>query len=301
MDDSCARGIGLTPEWSADEGHDRAVAQLRPYPACRFGAQTCSADPHPCAPKGSDYTRIIMLSLRPLITLVAAAFCLIAAPPCAAQVRQVPPPPGTPRPELPKAPVAKVRDGVYKVGLIEVDTTKGQLSVPAQVNQGVTTLEFVANTKDGAKSYESAVTVHADAVMFNAALLLLGLDPKHSRAPRRHFDPETPRGDAVELFMEWPDLSSTRIRVEELLFDERTKKTMEEGPWVYTASTPGAPGRLMAETDGVLIGFVHSPAPLIENPRKGAVGAFGSVVLNPKYRTPRPLGRLVVKTVIAKK
>jgi hypothetical protein len=36
----------------------------------------------------------------------------------------------------------------------------------------------------------------------------------------------------------------------------------------------------MADIDGVLIGFVHSPAPVIENPRSGAVGAYGAVVMN---------------------
>jgi hypothetical protein len=34
----------------------------------------------------------------------------------------------------------------------------------------------------------------------------------------------------------------------------------------------------MAELDGVLIGFVHSLAPIIE--KRGAVGAFGSIVWN---------------------
>jgi hypothetical protein len=38
--------------------------------------------------------------------------------------------------------------------------------------------------------------------------------------------------------------------------------------------------RYMADIDGVLIGFVHSPAPVIENPRKGAVSAYGSIVMN---------------------
>ncbi len=32
--------------------------------------------------------------------------------------------------------------------------------------------------------------------------------------------------------------------------------------------------------DGVLIGFVHSPAPIIENAGPGAVDAFGSIVFN---------------------
>ena len=40
-------------------------------------------------------------------------------------------------------------------------------------------------------------------------------------------------------------------------------------------------GRFRADADGgVLIGFVHSPTPVIENRGKGAVGAFGSVIFN---------------------
>ena len=38
-------------------------------------------------------------------------------------------------------------------------------------------LEFVANTINGAKAYESALTLQTDAISFNAALLLIGLDP----------------------------------------------------------------------------------------------------------------------------
>ncbi|MEI6244386.1 MAG: YdjY domain-containing protein [Acidobacteriota bacterium] len=201
-------------------------------------------------------------------------------------------------PARPGPSVEKIRDGVYRVGNIQVDTIGREAAVEARINSDVTTLEFVANKVGGAKAYESALTVMTDATTLNAALLLLGLDPAHSRVPTRHFDPVPPKGDPVELWIEWADGTATkRARIEQLLYDTRTKTTLPEGPWVYTGST-FSNGQYMAEVDGVLIGFVHSPAPLIENPRAGAVDAYGFVVLNPQ-RSPGMLlkAKLVIKAL----
>ena len=184
------------------------------------------------------------------------------------------------RPPVPSMPVQKIRDGVYRIGKIEVDTNRKEATVPASVNAGVTTLEFVANTPNGAKSYESALTVQADAYQFNTAMMLIGMDPAHARVPVRHFDPVPPAGDPVDVFVSWTiNGAARRVRVEELLFDERINAPLSEGPWVYTGSAFSS-GQFMAGLDGVLIGFVHSPSPIIENPRAGAVSAYGSVVLN---------------------
>ena len=209
--------------------------------------------------------------------------------------------------KAPSAAVQKLRDGVYRVGPIEVDTTKKELTVPAMLNRDVTILEFVANTAKGSKAYESAMTISTDAITFNTALLLIGLDPAHARVPKQHFDPVAPKGDPVDIWLDWdmiPDVTSKsalHARVEELLYDERTKTTMPSGPWVYTGSTL-MNGRFMADNDGVLIGFVHSPAPLIENPRAGAVSAYGSIVLNPKFKNyTGAIARLTVKALPASK
>lgn len=188
--------------------------------------------------------------------------------------------------QRPAAPVQKIGEGVYRVGRIEVDTRARELKAPAKLNADVTTLEFVANMRGGAKAYESALTIDADAVMFNTALLLLGLDPSHARVPTRHFDPVAPKGDAVDLFVEWTQPNGVqRIRIEQLLYDNRTHAPMPDGPWVYTGSA-FVDGKYMAQIDGVLIGFVHSPSPMIENPRSGAVDAYGSIVLNTRLGIP---------------
>jgi hypothetical protein len=182
------------------------------------------------------------------------------------------------------APIVKKLDAqTYAIGQLRVDTVKREVSAPAVTNDA-RVLEFVANTKGGFKAYESLLTVDTDAVSFNAALLLIGLDPKHARVPEAHFDPLPPAGDTVDIFVEWTaGTEHRRMRVEQLLLDLRTRQGLPEGPWVYTGSTfiDGVEGRrYLADLDGVLIGFVHSPAPIIENPRAGAVNRYGSVVFN---------------------
>lgn len=195
---------------------------------------------------------------------------------------QLPPPPGS----KPKPAIQKLSPTQYRIGMVTVDTAKREVVAPATIND-VAVLEFVANTAGGFKAYESALTVHTDAISYNAALLLIGLDPSRAKVPTMHFDPKPPVGDPVEVLVEWnPGGAAKRVAIEELLFDRRTNTTLPAGPWVYTGSTffddgQGQGKKFLAEMDGVLIGFVHSPAPVIENPREGAVNGYGAIVLNP--------------------
>lgn len=194
------------------------------------------------------------------------------------------PAPPLPKPVLDKPRVEKTGPNTFLVSGLRVDTAKREVTADGTIND-VTVLEFVANTRSGMKAYESAFTIDADAVSYNAALLLIGLDPARAKVPRHHFDENAPDGDPVEMFVEFMVAGQARrVRVEELLYDKRTKTTLPEGPWVYTGSTfidMVDRWEFLAAADGVLIGFVHSPAPLIENPRAGAVNGYGAVVLNP--------------------
>lgn len=183
-----------------------------------------------------------------------------------------------PAPAKPPA-VEKLGDGVYRIGQLHVDTNKRELRAPATVND-VPIIEFLANTKNGLKAYESALTVESDAITFNAALILLGLDPARGKPSQFQFDPAAPGGDPVELHL---DIDGKRIRAEQLLLDQRTKKTLPIGPWVYTGSTfydDGFGKAFLAESHGVLIGLMHGPSAIIDNPRNDAVDGYGQIVIN---------------------
>lgn len=187
-------------------------------------------------------------------------------------------------PRDPRTAVTQLSATTFAMGQVRIDVAKREVSVPGHLND-VATLEFVANSMSGAKAYESAVTLDTTAVVFNAALLLIGLDPARSRVPTQQFDPVPPKGDPVELTVTLTTSGKERrMPIEDLIFDSRTKTTLPQGPWVYTGSTfvqNGAQKQFLAELDGVLIGLMHGPQALIDNPRSHATGAFGFIMLNP--------------------
>ena len=190
--------------------------------------------------------------------------------------------PGISEPETPKSPpIEEIGKDLYRVGSIRVDLAGKEASVAGVVND-VTILEFIATTKGGFKSYESAIELDTDAISFNLAMLLLGLDKSRAVLSRYHFDPEPPQGDPVEIWIEWEAGGQThRVRGEQLVYNESSKETLPESPWVYTGSVFMPDGSYLAERDGVLIGFVHTPAPIIESPLPDGVGNYGSWILNP--------------------
>ncbi|HEV8436831.1 MAG TPA: YdjY domain-containing protein [Methylomirabilota bacterium] len=178
--------------------------------------------------------------------------------------------------------IEKLGDGLLGVGKVRVDLEKRQVAVPGVVTPA-STLEFVAGTKGGAKGYETALELDTDAVGFNLALILIGLDKANAVPSRRHFDPRPPEGDPVEIWVEWqePD-GARRVRAEDLIYNTEGKKTLPRGPWVYTGSVFLRNGRYLADFHGVLIGFVHTPAPVIENPSSDGVARYGSFKINPE-------------------
>ena len=72
-----------------------------------------------------------------------------------------------------------------------------------------------------------------------------------------------------------------KFRAERLVFDRMTNQELPVSHWVYSGSMFQPNGRYLSDVDGVLIGFVHSRAAVIEHPGTVGVGRYGSVVLNP--------------------
>jgi hypothetical protein len=184
---------------------------------------------------------------------------------------------------FPKAPepVERLGPGLFRVGSVRVDTAKKEVSVRGTVTEA-TTLEFIATTKGGFKAYESALELDTNAISFNLALILIGLDREHAVHPRFHFDPVPPKGDPVEIWVEWDESGTTRkVRAEQLVYNTQSQHTIPEGPWVYTGSVFVEQVRAyLADIDGTLIGFVHTPSPILENPT-AVMGPYGANQLNP--------------------
>ena len=97
----------------------------------------------------------------------------------------------------------------------------------------------------------------------------------------RHFDPNPPEGDQVEIEVMWTEGNKVKaIRAEDLVFDTKRKITMPHSPWVYTGSTILEDGTFMAQMDGVLIGYIHDPSAIIDSPSDFGLKAYGMLVVN---------------------
>jgi len=206
---------------------------------------------------------------------VLAALVAAVSTPLGAQAPAQPQIPAKP------APVERLGPDTLRMGQVRIDTAKREVTVPGTVND-VPVLEFVANTKSREKAYESALTLDTDGVTINTALILIGLDPAHAVAPAMHFDAAAPKGDPVEIWVEWTDAHGKprRIPAEELVFNASTNQTLPRGPWVYLGSGFNEAGYL-ADQIGVIVSFAHTPAAIIEHPSPAGVGNYGAWKLNP--------------------
>ena len=212
--------------------------------------------------------------MKPLVSPIILIVAVLAVTSPQAQT------PAEPTPAPPK--VEKLGPNLFRIGRVRVNTTTREVSVPGTVNS-VTVLEFAANSQGGMKAYESALTLDTDAITYNAALVLVGLDKKNAKIAKVHFDPTPVAGDPVDVTVEWKtaDGKPERVPLDRLIVDKATNQPVTDNAWVYTGSTFWADGRYAAAVEGVLIGFAHTPNSIIESVRGIGLGRYGSFVLNP--------------------
>lgn len=194
---------------------------------------------------------------------------------------QGPPSGAAPSASAAPSPIERIGPNQFRLGQIRVDTAAREISVTGHVNPNVRVLEFFANTTGGSKAYETVLTLDTDAVSFNAALMLIGMDKTHARLPKFKFDPMAPAGDAVEVWLECPGGQCERMRAEQVLFDRMTQKPVPQGTWVYTGSSFAPNGRYIADVIGVLVGFYNDPAPIIGFVADSPISSYGAIVINP--------------------
>jgi hypothetical protein len=179
--------------------------------------------------------------------------------------------PGKPAAAPAKPDVLDLGGGRYRVGSIEVDKNAHSFTVPGRLGLVEGPLEYIACVRQGLKAYETLFELDCNAFEFNVACILIGLDPKNSTVPKRHFDPEPVKGDTVSVNIEWNDAGKVKRYAAEKLV-KGGEAALAKGGWVYTGSTILEDGRYLAQVEGPVIGFVHDPAPIIEH----SIGAQGS-------------------------
>lgn len=232
-----------------------------------------------------------------LASIVTFPLCLEARQPPrgGVEMRSPQPPPKGPD------PIEKLGNGLFALGSLRVDTNKKEVTVPGFVND-VPILEFLVNTKGGFKNYESAIEADTNAITFNVALLLIGLDTAGSAAPPVDRGPEPPRGQQVDVLVQWQEGDRARsVPAEELIMIGPTRTTLPKAPWIYTGSVlMKEQNALIADMDGILIGFMHTRASLIDHGAR-LEHSYGAYVLNTDVIKPGTKVTVVVRARGAKK
>lgn len=156
---------------------------------------------------------------------------------------------------------------------------EGVMSVEmGQYKQLQGAIEYLACSKDG-KTYESMVVLDCKPTEFYEALKAIGLKPgapAYEDDSGKHVPPE---GDKVRIFIEWKGAKGKimHMRAEDLIYNKKTKKTMQHVSWVFAGSEfmedPATEEQvLQAEFTGSIVSTHHGDhTVIIQNPLSEAL------------------------------
>jgi hypothetical protein len=190
--------------------------------------------------------------------------------------------------------VERISEHEARIGRVLVDRRAHRLEVPGKVIRLDPPLEFLAIKRNGDKGYESLIELDATAVEFNTACILIGLTQNQATHPAFQSEKSPVGGDRVGVRVRWQvDGKDQEVEASRLLRLEG--QPVEAPEWVYTGSVFLPDRRYLAALDGTLIGFVHSPASIIEHRTGLGLGHWGAVGGDPAVCP--PVGTPVVLTV----
>ena len=161
-------------------------------------------------------------------------------------------------------PVAvEIKEGVYRIGSVVLDENENGVFLKGEVNMQRGVVEYFACTRMG-KLHESVLVLDVKPYQLQVALLLLGLEPGGNLEYQG--DLRTPRGDSLEVWVEWEvDGKVKRHRAEDLVYNILEKKPMRRTPWIFTGSKIEN-GTFMADFEGSIIATYHDPYAIIDHP-----------------------------------
>lgn len=166
---------------------------------------------------------------------------------------------------------------VFKIGNISINMDTLIIEVPGEFSQNNGVLEYIAVQKTIGKEYESLLSLDARPSQLQAALILCGLKtPEEKKKIKKQGEDKIPEGDQVILYVEWEDpktKKTIRKRVEDLIYEKKTKKTMPKTHWVFTGSyfvRDESTGKLVfaADLTGSIIAIYHDPDAILDVPLK---------------------------------
>lgn len=159
--------------------------------------------------------------------------------------------------------IVQISDGVYRLGKVDIDLNKKVITLYGKVNMTAGIIELLACTKIG-KVHESLLVMDVEPIHLQTALILLGLE--FGGGVRFQGDPLTPKGDKVQIWIEWNSGTEVkRHRAEDLIYDRPKQSSMPHIDWVFTGSRIKN-GVFMSQASGTLITTFRDPDSIIDNP-----------------------------------
>lgn len=165
-------------------------------------------------------------------------------------------------PTKPPSVIVPLDKNRAKIGKTLVDANRGEVSFPGKIISNDWPLEVFVSSPNG-RSYEGLIVTEAEPIDVETGLRLLGLEGGGGKPPA---NPATVRGDPVEIFIEWKDPTTGKIkrhRAEEMMFDAKTKKTIPPTQWIHTGSRWSG-NRFMGQACGDIIVVERFPDAMIE-------------------------------------
>jgi hypothetical protein len=195
--------------------------------------------------------RLVCSSLKILLILI---FCFNSI----TFAQTASPPPDTAQPEI-----KKISKNEYAIGAVRLNKQTRELRMPGVVNMDSGIVELLACVKGG-KVHESVLVIDIIPHHLQVALLLLGLE--YHGDLEYQGDPRQPKGDSVEVWVEWKSKGKVvRKRGEDLIYDIPKKRSMPHTPWVFTGSRV-INGVFQADVQKSIITTYHDPYTIIDNP-----------------------------------
>lgn len=191
-----------------------------------------------------------------------------------------------PAPALEKPEIRDLGGGKYQIGAIVLDKEAKTFSVPGKVLRLDPPIEFLAVSKGGQRGYESYLELDADAIQFNLACILIGMEENKGVRPKFHFDPAPLQGSTAEMLLSWEaDGKTFEVAVTELF--KAGDKDAAANEWVYTGSHFAPDGKYYAEmSGGTLVGLIHDPDSIIEHRAGFGQASYGHLKPDPALSPP---------------
>lgn len=165
----------------------------------------------------------------------------------------------------------KLNPGVFDLRGVTLDNSRQSVSFPAAVNMTSNLVEYVVVCDDG-KTHESLLKTSVEPRDIHVAMLLIGAE---GAPPQQAANPDKDKvlqGDKARVWIHWrsKDGENERVRAEELIRNEQTKRPMKPGDWVYNGSWIFN-GRFVAQTERSIISIIFDRDALMNSahPQRG--------------------------------